>query len=275
MRCWWSSRARDATCLEPQGCFFIFSYFNTILITSYETTTNGPQKKAHPTVYTVVWAFGGKGGARDVSSPWNPTTTLGLESRRAQVSFFVCFLLIFALFINYSTLSPKHNNSKARDASRALSKSFFLLYFLFELIFCVWKNDERLRPPTYQQASRRVRRVSSPGNVFFLLLIVTIYRYATGRRRTATTINTSPSRGHFGEAFNKYHTTIHRYETNRLRSIAQFFGHLFSTNSISWMEFDFVKFSDDTVSRLRAVSRIFLDGGWKTNEDDIISSSRD
>ena len=122
---------------SPRCVFFIFSYFNTILITSYETMTNGPQKKAQTTVYTVVWAFGSEGGARDVSSLWNPATTLGLESRRAQVSFFVCFLLIFALFINCSTLSPKHNNSRARDASRALSKFSFLLYFFFELIFCV------------------------------------------------------------------------------------------------------------------------------------------
>ncbi|KAH8824655.1 hypothetical protein DL96DRAFT_1501554 [Flagelloscypha sp. PMI_526] len=59
----------------------------------------------------------------------------------------------------------------------------------------------------------------------------------------------------FEEAFRTYYTTIHRYETNRLRNIAKFFGHLFATDSITWMVMDVVTVTeDDTTSS----SRIFL-----------------
>ncbi|KAF8811944.1 hypothetical protein BYT27DRAFT_7252280 [Phlegmacium glaucopus] len=47
----------------------------------------------------------------------------------------------------------------------------------------------------------------------------------------------------------------HRYETNRLRHIARFFGHLFATDSISWTVFEYVKINgDDTTTK----SRIFI-----------------
>jgi len=63
----------------------------------------------------------------------------------------------------------------------------------------------------------------------------------------------------FEEAFNKYYTTIHRYETNRLRNIARFFGHLFATDSISWMIFDCVKVNeDDTTSSSRIFVKIMM-----------------
>lgn len=63
----------------------------------------------------------------------------------------------------------------------------------------------------------------------------------------------------FEVAFNKYYTTIHRYETNRLRNIARFFGHLFATDSISWMVFECVKINeDDTTSSSRIFVKIMM-----------------
>jgi pre-mRNA-splicing factor CWC22 len=63
----------------------------------------------------------------------------------------------------------------------------------------------------------------------------------------------------FEEAFNNYYTTIHRYETNRLRNIARFFGHLFATDSISWMVFECVKINeDDTTSSSRIFVKIMM-----------------
>jgi hypothetical protein len=66
--------------------------------------------------------------------------------------------------------------------------------------------------------------------------------------------------GFFEEAFNKYYTTIHRYETNRLRNIAGFFGHLFGTHSISWMVMvDCIKINeDDTTSSSRIFVKIMM-----------------
>ncbi|KAF8061690.1 MIF4G-domain-containing protein [Lyophyllum atratum] len=60
-------------------------------------------------------------------------------------------------------------------------------------------------------------------------------------------------------AFGNYYTTIHRYETNRLRNIARFFGHLFATDSISWMVFECVKVNeDDTTSSSRIFIKILM-----------------
>ncbi|KAF5318018.1 hypothetical protein D9619_012257 [Psilocybe cf. subviscida] len=60
-------------------------------------------------------------------------------------------------------------------------------------------------------------------------------------------------------AFNNYYTTIHRYETNRLRNIARFFGHLFSTDAISWMAFGCVHINeDDTTSSSRIFVKIMM-----------------
>jgi pre-mRNA-splicing factor CWC22 len=59
----------------------------------------------------------------------------------------------------------------------------------------------------------------------------------------------------YEQCFQNYYATIHRYETNRLRNIARFFGHLLFTDSISWTVFDCVKMNeDDTTSS----SRIFV-----------------
>jgi pre-mRNA-splicing factor CWC22 len=63
----------------------------------------------------------------------------------------------------------------------------------------------------------------------------------------------------FEQAFNNYYTTIHRYETNRLRNIARFFGHLLATDSISWMVLECVKINeDDTTSSSRIFVKIMM-----------------
>ncbi|KAG6853646.1 pre-mRNA-splicing factor cwc22 [Blastosporella zonata] len=63
----------------------------------------------------------------------------------------------------------------------------------------------------------------------------------------------------FETAFGNYYTTIHRYETNRLRNIARFFGHLFATDSISWVVFECVKVNeDDTTSSSRIFIKIMM-----------------
>ena len=49
----------------------------------------------------------------------------------------------------------------------------------------------------------------------------------------------------FEEAFANYYTTIHRYETNRLRNIARLFGHLVATDSISWAVLQTVKITEE------------------------------
>ncbi|KAM0753413.1 MIF4G-domain-containing protein [Meredithblackwellia eburnea MCA 4105] len=59
----------------------------------------------------------------------------------------------------------------------------------------------------------------------------------------------------YEECFRTYYDTIHRYETNRLRNIARFFGHLLSTDALPWTVLDVVKMNeDDTTSS----SRIFV-----------------
>jgi len=59
----------------------------------------------------------------------------------------------------------------------------------------------------------------------------------------------------FEQCFATYYQTIHRYETNRLRNIARFFGHLVMTDALSWTVLDNVKMNeDDTTSS----SRIFV-----------------
>lgn len=44
-----------------------------------------------------------------------------------------------------------------------------------------------------------------------------------------------------------YYETIHRYETNRLRNIARFFGHLLASDSISWAGFSVIKMNEDDI----------------------------
>ncbi|GAA5905049.1 U2-type spliceosomal complex subunit CWC22 [Sporobolomyces salmoneus] len=59
----------------------------------------------------------------------------------------------------------------------------------------------------------------------------------------------------FEQLFNEFYTTIHREDTNKLRNIARFFGHLLMTDAISWTVMDSIKMNeDDTTSS----SRIFV-----------------
>lgn len=59
----------------------------------------------------------------------------------------------------------------------------------------------------------------------------------------------------FEEGFAHYYETIHRFETNRLRIIAQFFAHLLSSDAINWHVFSVIKLNEeDTTSS----SRIFI-----------------
>lgn len=59
----------------------------------------------------------------------------------------------------------------------------------------------------------------------------------------------------YESCFATYYNTIHRYETNRLRNIARFFGHLLATDAIAWSVLDVIKMNeDDTTSS----SRIFV-----------------
>lgn len=63
----------------------------------------------------------------------------------------------------------------------------------------------------------------------------------------------------FEHAFNNYYTTIHRYETNRLRNIARFFGHMFANDAVSWMVLECVKVNeDDTTSSSRIFIKIMM-----------------
>ncbi|KAH3911037.1 hypothetical protein HBH56_139680 [Parastagonospora nodorum] len=59
----------------------------------------------------------------------------------------------------------------------------------------------------------------------------------------------------FEEGFAHYYETIHRFETNRLRIIAQFFAHLLASDGIGWHVFQVIKLNEeDTTSS----SRIFI-----------------
>ena len=63
----------------------------------------------------------------------------------------------------------------------------------------------------------------------------------------------------FESAFGTYYGTVHRYETNRLRNIARFFGHLFATDSVNWAVFDCVKINEeDTTSSSRIFVKIMM-----------------
>ncbi|WFD01021.1 pre-mRNA-splicing factor cwc22 [Malassezia yamatoensis] len=65
--------------------------------------------------------------------------------------------------------------------------------------------------------------------------------------------------GLYEESFRTYYDTIHRYETNRLRNIARFFGCLLASESISWTCFEVVHMTeDDTTSSSRIFTKILL-----------------
>ena len=59
----------------------------------------------------------------------------------------------------------------------------------------------------------------------------------------------------FEQSFAKYFETIHRYESNRLRNIARFFGHLLSSDAIGWHVLSVVHLNEDETT---SSSRIFI-----------------
>ncbi|KAF9884437.1 pre-mRNA-splicing factor cwc22 [Aspergillus nanangensis] len=59
----------------------------------------------------------------------------------------------------------------------------------------------------------------------------------------------------FEAAFAKYYDTIHRYETNRLRNIARFFGHMLSTDAIGWHVLSIIHLNEEETT---SSSRIFI-----------------
>jgi len=63
----------------------------------------------------------------------------------------------------------------------------------------------------------------------------------------------------FETAFGTYYDTVHRYETNRLRNIARFFGHLLANDAISWNAMGCIKLTEeDTTSSSRIFAKIVL-----------------
>ncbi|KAI6036989.1 MIF4G-domain-containing protein [Pisolithus microcarpus] len=61
------------------------------------------------------------------------------------------------------------------------------------------------------------------------------------------------------QAFSGYYHTIHRYETNRLRNIARFFGHMFANDAVSWVNLGTIKMNeDDTTSSSRIFIKIMM-----------------
>lgn len=59
----------------------------------------------------------------------------------------------------------------------------------------------------------------------------------------------------FEESFAKYYETIHRYETNRLRNIARFFGHVLSNDAIGWHVLSLIHLNEEETT---SSSRIFI-----------------
>ena len=59
----------------------------------------------------------------------------------------------------------------------------------------------------------------------------------------------------FEQAFETYYTTIHRYETNKLRNIAMFFGFLIANDAIGWHAFSAIHLTEEETT---SSSRIFI-----------------
>ncbi|KAL8950101.1 MAG: hypothetical protein Q9222_003846 [Ikaeria aurantiellina] len=59
----------------------------------------------------------------------------------------------------------------------------------------------------------------------------------------------------FEASFAKYYDTIHRYETNRLRNIARFFGHQLSSDAVGWHVLSIIHLNEDETT---SSSRIFI-----------------
>ncbi|RDA92846.1 hypothetical protein CP533_2881 [Ophiocordyceps camponoti-saundersi (nom. inval.)] len=59
----------------------------------------------------------------------------------------------------------------------------------------------------------------------------------------------------FEEAFAKYYDTIHRYENNKLRNIAMFFGHMLAEDAIGWHCLSVIHLNEEETT---SSSRIFI-----------------
>ncbi|KAI3645890.1 hypothetical protein MP228_008818 [Amoeboaphelidium protococcarum] len=59
----------------------------------------------------------------------------------------------------------------------------------------------------------------------------------------------------FADQFHQYYSTIHRYETNRVRIIAKLFAHLLHTDALAWNVLDQVELTEESTT---SSSRIFL-----------------
>jgi pre-mRNA-splicing factor CWC22 len=59
----------------------------------------------------------------------------------------------------------------------------------------------------------------------------------------------------FCNEFQNLYSTIHRYETNRIRNIAKFFAHLLYTDALPWSIFSCIKLSEEETT---SSSRIYL-----------------
>lgn len=59
----------------------------------------------------------------------------------------------------------------------------------------------------------------------------------------------------FEQSFAKYYDTIHRYENNKLRNIAQLFGHMFGVDALGWHCLSVIHLNEDETT---SSSRIFI-----------------
>ncbi|KAI3336707.1 MIF4G-domain-containing protein [Xylariaceae sp. AK1471] len=59
----------------------------------------------------------------------------------------------------------------------------------------------------------------------------------------------------FEQAFQNKYETIHRHDTNQLRNIARFFGHLFGSDAIGWHALSVIHLNEDETT---SASRIFI-----------------
>ncbi|KAI0456127.1 hypothetical protein F5B21DRAFT_468809 [Xylaria acuta] len=59
----------------------------------------------------------------------------------------------------------------------------------------------------------------------------------------------------FEQAFQNKYETIHRHDTNQLRNIARFFGHLFGSDAIGWHTLSVIHLNEDETT---SASRIFI-----------------
>ncbi|KAI1355654.1 hypothetical protein F5Y01DRAFT_149798 [Xylaria sp. FL0043] len=59
----------------------------------------------------------------------------------------------------------------------------------------------------------------------------------------------------FEQAFQNKYETIHRYDTNQLRNVARFFGHMFGSDAIGWHCLSVIHLNEDETT---SASRIFI-----------------